>query len=118
MHQRIIRIGLALLLFVVGIVPGFAAAVDCCCGPKAPEIKAKSCCPNCTCELTSSEEPKSAPHFVWSPVELETGMVPALPKQVVVAASVQSEVIETAPEPQSHSPPKRVLGRAPPSFCS
>lgn len=118
MHHRIIRIGLALMLLVVGIAPGFAAAFECCCGPKEPEIKAKTCCPNCTCELKADTEHKGSTEFVWVPVELEVGLVPQLFKLSVDAFLVQPKAFQAIPEPQGHSPPERVLGRAPPLFCS
>lgn len=118
MQQRIIRIGLALMLLVVGIAPGFAAAVKCCCGPKEPEIKAKTCCPTCTCELKADTERRGSPEFVWVPSELEPGLVPQLVKLAVHAVLVQPKVLQAIPEPQGHSPPERVLGRAPPLFCS
>lgn len=118
MHQRIIRIGLALMLLAVGIAPGFAAVINCCCGPAEPAIEAKSCCSSCTCEIKADHSNWDSPDLVRVPSELETAAFPLperLSRQVLV---VESRLVSAAPQPQAQSPPERVLGRAPPLFCS
>ena len=118
MHQRIIRIGLALMLLVVGIAPGLAAVVKCCCGPAEPAFEAKSCCSKCTCEVKANENPQGPPAFLWVPAEFETGLIPVLPSLEEPVLVIENQLYLPAPTPQAHSPPERVLGRAPPLFCS
>ena len=118
MHQRIIRIGLALMLLAVGVAPGFAAVIKCCCRPAEPAFEAKSCCANCTCEVKANEHPKGSPDFLWVPAELESSLIPLLPDLEETILDIESQLFLPAPIAQAHSPPERVLGRAPPLYCS
>lgn len=115
MHHRLIRIGLAALLFVVGVAPAVAKAVECCCGPKV-EQKVKSCCGGCHCEIQKAPEPVKAPLALLALVDLEPGLPPVLPRIKIEAPEAVFEPWSVSPEPASNSPPDDYHSRAPPLF--
>ena len=115
--QRLIRIGLALLMSCVLVAPALAKAVECCCGPGAPK-KAKSCCSDCKCELRKAAEVEQTPLALPTLVDLEPGLLPIFPAQAIAPSLLPPQIWPPEPEPLCHSPPDRLQPRAPPLFCS
>lgn len=117
MQHRLIRIGLAALLFIVVAAPAVAKAIECCCGPQV-EQKAKSCCDTCRCEVKQAPEPVKAPLALLPPVDLDPGLSPLLPTLQIERVEPVFEPWIDFPQPASNSPPEEHHSRAPPLFRS
>jgi hypothetical protein len=116
-HHRLIRIGLAALLFVVGVAPAVAKVVECCCGARE-EQKAKSCCGGCHCEIQKAPEPAKAPLALRTLTDLGPGLPPVFPRVKLEAPQAVFEPWSVSSEPASNSRPDDHHSRAPPLFCS